>query len=60
MAHGTCSNTFSLHSSPDPEFIQTFDFFWKTVSITAVSCLPLYIIKFLRKRIAPPSYQKLS
>jgi len=44
----------------DPEFIMTIDFIWKTVVITAVSCVPLYIIKFLRKRFSPPSYQKLS
>ncbi|XP_040569427.1 probable phospholipid-transporting ATPase IIA isoform X1 [Lepeophtheirus salmonis] len=44
----------------DAEFIQTFPFIWKTFTITAVSCLPLYFLKFLRKRFSPPSYQKLS
>ena len=44
----------------DSEFIQTTDFIWKTVVITAVSCVPLYIIKFLRKRFSPQAYQKLS
>lgn len=44
----------------DAEFIQTWGFIWKTVVITAVSCLPLYIVKFLRKKFSPPSYQKLS
>jgi len=44
----------------DPEFLQTSEFIWKTIVITAVSCIPLYIIKFLRKRFNPPSYQKLS
>lgn len=43
----------------DSDFIQTTDFVWKTLVITAVSCLPLYLIKFLRKRFSPPSYQKL-
>lgn len=43
----------------DSEFIQTWDFVWKTLVITVVSCLPLYLIKFLRKRFSPPSYQKL-
>ena len=32
----------------DSEFIQTGDFVWKTLLITAISCLPLYLIKFLR------------
>eukprot|EP00094_Tigriopus_californicus_P003303 TCALIF_03178-PA protein Name:"Similar to ATP9B Probable phospholipid-transporting ATPase IIB (Bos taurus)" AED:0.14 eAED:0.14 QI:0/0.90/0.83/1/0.81/0.83/12/242/1157 len=44
----------------DAEFIRTTDFLWKTMVITAVSCLPLYIIKILRKRFSPPSYVKLS
>lgn len=44
----------------DAEFIQTLSFFWKVVVITVVSCLPLYVLKHLRKKIAPPSYSKLS
>jgi len=43
----------------DSDFIQSPEFVWKTLLITAVSCLPLYLIKFLRKRFSPPSYQKL-
>lgn len=44
----------------DTSFIQTKDFFWKVLLITLVSCFPLYVIKFLRKKISPPSYSKLS
>nr|CAD7195216.1 unnamed protein product [Timema douglasi] len=44
----------------DAEFIQTTDFLWKVLIITLVSCLPLYILKFLRKKFSPPSYSKLS
>jgi len=44
----------------DPEFIKSSAFIWKTLAITMFSCLPLYIIKFLRKRLSPESYQKLS
>ncbi|KAG8224005.1 hypothetical protein J437_LFUL001082 [Ladona fulva] len=44
----------------DAEFIQTTDFLWKVLVITLVSCLPLYILKFLRKKFSPPSYSKLS
>ncbi|EEB12761.1 cation-transporting ATPase, putative [Pediculus humanus corporis] len=44
----------------DAEFIQTLSFMWKVGVITGVSCLPLYVLKNLRKKIAPPSYSKLS
>merc|ERR1719187_2913818 len=44
----------------DWDFIKSVDFVWKTLLITAVSCLPLYFIKFPRKKFSPPSYQKLS
>lgn len=44
----------------DAEFIQTTNFLWKVLVITLVSCLPLYILKFLRKKFSPPSYSKLS
>merc|ERR1719348_1445696 len=43
----------------DADFIKSGNFVWKTLVITSVSCLPLYVIKFLRKRLAPPAYQKL-
>merc|ERR1712038_1988210 len=44
----------------DAEFIRTGGFMWRTATITAISCVPLYIWKFLRKRFSPTSYQKLS
>ncbi|CAH0381213.1 unnamed protein product [Bemisia tabaci] len=44
----------------DASFLQTPDFLWKVTVITLVSCLPLYILKFLRKKFSPPSYTKLS
>uniref|UniRef100_A0A8D8VQQ7 Phospholipid-transporting ATPase n=1 Tax=Cacopsylla melanoneura TaxID=428564 RepID=A0A8D8VQQ7_9HEMI len=44
----------------DASFIQTYDFLWKVLVITLVSCFPLYVIKFLRKKFSPPSYSKLS
>ncbi|CAH2002034.1 unnamed protein product [Acanthoscelides obtectus] len=49
-----------LHDYFDAEFIRTKDFFWKVLVITLVSCLPLYILKILRKKFSPPSYSKLS
>ncbi|KAJ2726062.1 putative aminophospholipid-translocase [Coemansia sp. Benny D115] len=44
----------------DVSFIVSGAFVWKTVVITAVSSVPLYIIKLLRRIYAPPSYAKLT
>lgn len=51
---------FSCYFNIDAEFIKTTDFLWKVLVITLVSCMPLYILKFLRKKFSPPSYTKLS
>lgn len=51
---------FSCSLFVDWEFIWSYDFAWKVSIITAVSCLPLYFVKFLRKKCSPPSYSKLS
>lgn len=45
---------------PDLGFITTPAFLWKVSVITIVSCLPLYIIKYLKRKFSPPSYSKLS
>ncbi|XP_078337418.1 putative phospholipid-transporting ATPase IIA isoform X1 [Crassostrea virginica] len=44
----------------DATFLRTFDFIWKVVAITSVSCIPLYILKYLRKKFSPPVYAKLT
>ncbi|XP_031441634.1 probable phospholipid-transporting ATPase IIB [Clupea harengus] len=44
----------------DLGFIATKAFVWKVSAITVVSCLPLYIIKYLKRKFSPPSYSKLS
>lgn len=44
----------------DPTFLSTMDFVWKVVMITLLSCLPLTLLKCLRKKFSPPSYSKLS
>uniref|UniRef100_A0A671MBF4 Phospholipid-transporting ATPase n=1 Tax=Sinocyclocheilus anshuiensis TaxID=1608454 RepID=A0A671MBF4_9TELE len=44
----------------DLSFITTWVFLWKVCVITLVSCLPLYIIKYLKRKFSPPSYSKLS
>ena len=56
-----CLMTFELMNFlTDWEFIWTTDFLSKVSAITAVSCVPLYILKFLRQKCSPPSYVKLS
>ncbi|KAK3086037.1 hypothetical protein FSP39_012460 [Pinctada imbricata] len=44
----------------DSNFLRTWDFIWKVLVITSVSCIPLYILKFLRKKFSPPVYAKLT
>uniref|UniRef100_A0A663MJ42 Phospholipid-transporting ATPase n=1 Tax=Athene cunicularia TaxID=194338 RepID=A0A663MJ42_ATHCN len=44
----------------DVAFITTVTFLWKVSAITVVSCLPLYIIKYLKRKFSPPSYSKLT
>jgi len=44
----------------DSQFLQTLDFLWKVVVITSISCIPLYILKYLRKKFSPPVYSKLT
>ncbi|CDS09407.1 hypothetical protein LRAMOSA10767 [Lichtheimia ramosa] len=44
----------------DMSFILTTRFVWKVAVITAVSSLPLYVAKLIKRRYAPPSYTKLT
>ncbi|XP_077608828.1 putative phospholipid-transporting ATPase IIB isoform X4 [Crocuta crocuta] len=44
----------------DVAFITTVTFVWKVSAITMVSCLPLYVLKYLRRKLSPPSYCKLT
>ena len=48
------------HCYLDTNFMTTWGFIWKVLAITAVSCVPLYIMKLIRKKVAPSSYQKLT
>ncbi|XP_057555052.1 probable phospholipid-transporting ATPase IIB isoform X4 [Hippopotamus amphibius kiboko] len=44
----------------DVAFITTVTFVWKVSAITGVSCLPLYVLKYVKRKLSPPSYSKLS
>ncbi|XP_072168686.1 probable phospholipid-transporting ATPase IIB [Diadema setosum] len=54
------ASMFIFTSYFDRDFITTWAFWWKVIVITLVSNVPLYILKFLRRRFSPPSYSKLS
>lgn len=43
----------------DTSFLLTLDFVWKTVVITAASCIPLFLAKLMQRWCAPSSYTKL-
>lgn len=43
----------------DVAFITSAAFLWKVAAITLVSCLPLYVLKLLKRKLSPPSYSKL-
>ncbi|XP_055890293.1 probable phospholipid-transporting ATPase IIB isoform X1 [Biomphalaria glabrata] len=44
----------------DAQFLQTWGFVWKVLVITSISCIPLYVLKYLRKKFSPPVYSKLT
>ncbi|KAM5222127.1 putative phospholipid-transporting ATPase IIB isoform 2-T2 [Ctenodactylus gundi] len=44
----------------DIAFITSVTFLWKVSAITLVSCLPLYVLKYLKRKLSPPSYSKLT
>ncbi|KAJ3389301.1 putative aminophospholipid-translocase [Lobulomyces angularis] len=48
-----------LKTDFDLSFILTWPFIWKVTVITAVSSMPLYIIKMVKFKFSPPSYTKL-
>lgn len=49
-----------LKTEFDLEFILTWRFLWKTCVITLISCVPLYLIKYVKWKYSPPSYTKLN
>lgn len=60
-AGSSCSGFQYLSLLPtDVAFITTVTFLWKVSAITVVSCLPLYVLKYLKRKLSPPSYSKLS
>lgn len=49
-----------LKTTFDFAFITTWDFWWKVSVVTAISCLPIYLGKWLKKKYDPPAWMKLN
>ncbi|XP_073961977.1 LOW QUALITY PROTEIN: probable phospholipid-transporting ATPase IIB [Choristoneura fumiferana] len=43
----------------DADFIRHWDFWWKVTTITLVSCLPLYIVKYMHRKWSDRQYRNL-
>ncbi|CAF4796391.1 unnamed protein product [Rotaria sp. Silwood1] len=44
----------------DGAFLESWPFIWRVVVITLISCLPLYILKFIQIKFKPPIHEKLT
>jgi phospholipid-translocating ATPase len=54
------ASLFLFQSYFDVNFLLSWDFLWKVLVATSISCIPLLILKYIRRRFAPPSYTKLT
>ncbi|KAI3649549.1 hypothetical protein MP228_005181 [Amoeboaphelidium protococcarum] len=54
------ASMYFLKTEFDLQFILTWRFVWKTAVIISISCIPLYVIRVLRRYYSPPIYQKLN
>nr|CAB3224704.1 probable phospholipid-transporting ATPase IIA [Phallusia mammillata] len=43
----------------DPSFLTSTGFLWRVSVITGLSCLPLAIVKYAKRKLSPPRYSKL-
>lgn len=48
-----------LHDTFNMTFILTATFVWKLIVVTAVTCVPVYSVKLLRRRLNPPAHEKI-
>jgi len=51
---------FALQGYFDVSFVLSLGFLWRVTLVTVLSCMPIYIIRWIKRRIDPPSYTKLS
>lgn len=54
------TNALLLLFKTDITFIASWGFIWRVVLVTMVSCLPIYLFRFIKRKLDPPSYTKLS
>lgn len=54
-----CLFASESHLCSDLGFVVSTPFVWKVTVIIAISALPLYIVKLIRRRIAPAASSKL-
>ncbi len=40
-------------------FVASWSFVWRVAVVTIVSCLPIFLWRFVKRRLYPPSYTKL-
>ncbi|KOB71789.1 putative cation-transporting atpase [Operophtera brumata] len=43
----------------DGDFIRHWDFWWKVITITLISCLPLYIVKHMHRKWSERQYKNI-
>lgn len=55
-----CVSIVFLPEFFDLRFVLSLQFFWKVSLIVAISSFPLWAIKAIKRRLAPPSYSKLA
>lgn len=53
------ASLFILKSYFDVSFIMTWDFVWKVSLITAITTVPIYVVRFIKRKCDPPAYTKL-
>jgi phospholipid-translocating ATPase len=44
----------------DPAFLGSWAFVWRVLLATVISCIPLYILKFIQIKFYPPVHRKLA
>jgi len=51
---------FALQGYFDVSFVLSIGFLWRVLLVTIISCMPIYLTRWIKRRIDPPSYTKLS
>ena len=60
VAHARTCLTRSIVVISDKDFLSSWSFVWKVLVTTSISCIPLFILMYLKRKFAPSSYSKLT